>query len=804
MQDNGRIGEFDGYSQSAAKMKDMPRNEPRNEWQTRYELIDPALRLRGWDETNYRVEVTSGGIKVIDGKASRRKGRTDYLLRLEVSKDTQPVAIALIEAKAESKPPGFGLSQGKRDGDCDRLNVKFIFSSNGHQFVEYDKFTGLTSQPKLMSEFPTTAELRRRYENGMGFSLESEAAKPLLVRYAGGESQRRYYQDAAIRAVFEKIAQGHRRALLSLATGAGKTFIAVNMLKHIADVGQLRKALFLCDRDELRTQAVTAFQNKFGANAAPVEKGNPQKNAKVIIATYQSLGISKDDDDASFLMENYPENYFSHIVIDECHRSAWGKWSQSLIRNSDAIQIGLTATPRQLSIKDHSKEAEADRKITADNLSYFGEPVYEYTMSQAIEDGYLAACEIRRGSVNLDDTGITYEEVMKHNPRNYITGEPVTEEKLKELYEKTDYESRIMLPDRVIAMCANLFQHLARTGTPEQKTIIFCVRDIHAEIVANEMNNLYSMWCDTNGRRRANNYAFKCTAESKGGEYVADMKGSNSDYFVAATVDLLSTGVDIPAVRNIVFFRYMSSPISFHQMVGRGTRLADNKLMFTIYDYTDATRLFGEDFISEPREAREACGGCESSDPPVIIRADGFEAEVSEVGRYIVIEENGQHKRVSIEEYKQGLARLLLASTSTLDEFRAKWIVQAKRSGMLQDIVHSGYSPELVRQIESMTDYDLYDVLADIAYGIAPRKRADRALSFSYKQRSWLDTTPDQTKAVILAIVAQFGREGSDALESQQLFNVAAIQEAGGLGALIWNGDPRELLAETKKRLFAA
>ncbi|MDR2124418.1 MAG: DEAD/DEAH box helicase family protein [Desulfovibrio sp.] len=294
----------------------------RNEAQTRYELIDPALRLRGWNETNIKVEATVGGITVIDGKGRRGKGRTDYLLRLEVTQDTQPIAVALIEAKAEDKSPGFGLSQGKRDGDCDRLNIKFIFCTNGHQFVEYDKFTGITSQPKPLTEFPTSIELRRRYENGMGFSLESEAAKPLLVKYTGGEAQRRYYQDAAIRAVFEKVAQGGNRALLSLATGAGKTFIAVNMLKRIADAGQLRKALFICDRDELRTQALAAFQDKFGANAAAVERGNAQKNAKVIIATYQSLGISQEDDDAGFLVENYPEDYFSHIVIDECHRSA--------------------------------------------------------------------------------------------------------------------------------------------------------------------------------------------------------------------------------------------------------------------------------------------------------------------------------------------------------------------------------------------------------------------------------------------------------------------------------------------------
>jgi len=778
---------------------------PRNEAQTRYELIDPAIELRGWNRSNVKVEETTGGITVIDGKARRRKGRTDYLLRLEVSKDTQPVAIALIEAKAEDKSPAFGLAQGKRDGDCERLNVKFIFSTNGHQYVEYDKFTGITSQPKPLSAFPTTAELRQRYENGMGFSLESEAARPLLVKYTGGEAQRRYYQDAAIRAVFEKIAQGNNRALLSLATGAGKTFIAVNMLKRIADAGQLRKALFLCDRDELRTQALAAFQDKFGTNAAAVEGGNPQKNARVIIATYQSLGISHEDDDAGFLVENYPENYFSHIVIDECHRSAWGKWSQVLTRNNDAVQIGLTATPRSLIIKGNSKEAEADRKVTADNLRYFGEPVYEYTMHQATEDGYLAACEIQRGRVNLDDTGITFEEVLKRNPRDYITGEPVSEDELKKMYDKTDYESRLLLPDRIFAMCADLFNYLVQSGTPEQKTIIFCVRDIHAEIVATEMNNLYSMWCDTNGHRKAKNYAFKCTAASGGSDFIADMKGSNSDYFVASTVELLSTGVDIPAVQNIVFFKYVKSPISFHQMVGRGTRLSESKLMFTIYDYTDATRLFGEDFLTKPTKPRENTGDDgDPPDPPVIIRADGFEAEVTDAGRYVVTEENGQIKRVTVEEFKQGLARQLISNVATLSEFQTKWINPTERRNMMQDLVYGGYSPEIVRQVEGMTEYDLYDVLIELAYGVVPHKRTDRAFSFSYKQRTWLDTMPDRTKAVILAIVAQFGREGTEVFENRELFNVATIRAAGGFDALKWNGGPAELLLETKRRLFAA
>jgi len=150
-------------------------------------------------------------------------------------------------------------------------------------FIEYDCLTGITSEMKPMTEFPTVEELRRKVEYRLGFSLESEVAKPLLVPYPRGEASRRYYQDAAIRAVLEHIASGKKRALLYLATGSGKTFIAVQLLKKIADAGQLRKALFLCDRDELRTQALGAFQNVFGADAAEVSSSIHRKMQEYLL-----------------------------------------------------------------------------------------------------------------------------------------------------------------------------------------------------------------------------------------------------------------------------------------------------------------------------------------------------------------------------------------------------------------------------------------------------------------------------------------------------------------------------------------
>ena len=787
-----------------------------NEADTRAKLIDPAIHKRGWTEDLIRREETVGAVDIINGKARRRsRGKSDYVLRVKVNVGTQPVALALIEAKKESLPPGHGLDQAKGYAECRRLNVKFIFSSNGHQYIEFDYFSGLTSSPKPIGEFPPPEELRARYEQGIGFRLDSAAARPLLQTYYGGEGTRRYYQDAAIRAVMEKIAKCEegkisKRALLALATGAGKTFIAVNLLKRISDAGQLTRALFVCDRDELRTQAVKAFQNVFGSDAAEVYRKsdgtNNAKNARIHIATYQTLGIENENGDATFLTTFYPEDYFTHVVIDECHRSAWGKWSQVLTRNSNAVQIGLTATPRQLKCRANTPEVIQDAQITANNITYFGEPAYEYDIAQAIEDGYLAACEIQKGRVNIDDTGITIDEIIARHPVDAITGQPISQEQIKELYKKTEYEDLILLPDRVSAMCADLFKYLLETGKPEQKTIIFCARDRHADDVAVCLNNLYAKWCSENNLQRREYYAFKCTAASSGNDQLPDLRASNRSHFIATTVELLTTGVDVPCVRNIVFFKYVKSPISFYQMIGRGTRIdtPTGKLMSRVYDYTDVTRLFGEDFITRPPHSGGDGPGPEPPPKEPTIIVEGFDVHITDAGRFIVADVDGQAMPVPVEEYKARLSARLVQEVHTIDDFRKRWIDPPARQEIIDILVTSGYSPSVIRMVDDKQDYDLYDILAELGWGLNPRTRKDRVLAFTYKHEDWINTLPVKTAATILAIASQFERGGTDGLENQQIFQTPEVKTAGGLAALQEAGNPRELLIETKTRMFAA
>ena len=374
-----------------------------------------------------------------------------------------------------------------------------------------------------------------------------------------------------------------------------------------------------------------------------------------------------------------------------------------------------------------------------------------------------------------------------------------------------------MIPDRVEAMCRSLFEHLVNTGGPEQKTIIFCARDSHADDVANEMNNLYAQWCSDHGKSPAQNYAFKCTAASGGNDLLPDFRGSSVHHFIATTVDLLSTGVDVPRVNNIIFFRYVNSPIAFHQMVGRGTRLhpQSNKLMFRVYDYTYATRLFGEDFktaISPPKpkgddeDAPDETGDEDNhGGPTTAIVVHGIDVQITNAGTYIItLDDDGQAVPISLEEYKQRLAARLVADIPALDDFRSTWVDPEQRREMMGRLPDGGRAPLIVRELAYTEEYDLYDVLADVGYGQASKTRADRAGAFEYKNRRWLSRMPAAAANTVRAIASQFARGGTDNLENPEIFKTPEVANAGGISALEQYRPAARMVTETKQRMFRA
>ena len=592
------------------------------------------------------------------------------------------------------------------------------------------------------------------------------------------------------------------------------------------DAGAFGKALFVCDRTELRDNGLGDFQASFGNNAAEVDTRNPQKNARVLIATYQTLDQKVRDADGkeiTFFDKHYPPGFFDVIVIDECHRSAWGDWFAFLKANFDGIHIGLTATPREIKLPETDdeltkQEIDNDRQRLADNLEYFGEPVYKYTYLQGVRDGYLAPAEIETWDLFHDRRsqpervrGVLRSDLAGKKLTNALTGQPVTPDAVAERNEGAALEQKLILPERVEAMSKHLFERLLVHGEndPHQKTIVFCASDHHADLVTNQLNNLYAAWCKTKGQRRLPTFSFKCMASNDGQSLIADFRDRQRAYFIATTMDLLTTGVNVPCVRNIVFFRYIRSPILFHQIVGRGTRVdgVNDKLMFRILDYTGATALFGADFITPPPGGGTDGPRPPGPPPPPPVKVKGVQIDLAHAGNFYVMNRNGQTVRVTPEEYRTRLVQELLATVPTLAGFRERWLDPERRHELMAQLAAQGLLPENLRTAAHMDDYDLFDVMAAVAYGIKPRTRSERAALLGKDPTTgpdWLVKMPQPPAKVIRAIVRQFEKAGTDALETQELWNSGEVKAAKGLAALRQGGDPAKLLRQTKESLFAA
>ncbi len=795
-----------------------------NEAETRFWLIDPVLRSKGYNE-HWKLKLETPAPVEPTGNKGRRRlgpGRTDYLLCVQVGNMPKPLPVGVIEAKPEGDDPLKGMQQAKGYADCSRFHVQYVFATNGHRYGEFDKTNQMPNGPFPFTDFLPHDAITARYAKDSGVDVTKPEAAMLFMPDSTAFPKTRYYQDAAIRAAFEKILRCEQkgeptRVLLSLATGSGKTVIAANLLWRMHEAGRLTKpALFLCDRDELREQAWDKLGKTFPKGSVRIvktERGqNTAKNAKVHVATYQTLGLDDDDQDyASFLTEYYPNDSFSVIVIDECHRSAWGRWSEVLKRNPNAVHIGLTATPREL--HESEQKTPEDAEITANNLKYFGEPVYEYTLIEAQDDGYLAACEIVRLKPSIDWRTFTRDEVLQLKPIDARTGKYVLPEDLKPQYVANTFDSDLIIPERIASMCQDLFQRLCDHGGPEQKVIIFCTRDLHADRVQMQMQKLYANWCNEKGATPKEHYAFKCTSEG-GSDLIEQMRGSGERCFIACTVDLLATGVDIERLNAVVFFRYLESPITFYQMVGRGTRIHEDtqKYKFWLYDYTGVTALFGTDFISQPPKPRvkkpgggeegEDDGGGEEEPLPLPEIVGGQPVSITPQGRYILQRRDGRDVPIPIDEYRQEMIARVLRESATLHDFRKLWVVTQKRRALINHLLGEKYSPDTVRELMNMVECDHFDLFAHYGYREKALTRHERETAYLDREVPWFASMDSKAGVVLRSIGHQFGSGGTEALESEFLWDVPEIKLAGGLTALRVLGKPADVMLEAKTRLF--
>jgi len=676
---------------------------------------------------------TAGKIIII-GRIGRRKKakKADYLLRY-----TQNFLIAVVEAKRYYKTAAEGMQQAKDYAEI--LGLKFAYSTNGKDILEFNFITGLENK---IDKFPTATELWNRLNliEPVLPEIQETFLKP-FVTTPGKET--RYYQQIAINKAVKAVLEGERRALLTLATGTGKTTIAFQIIYKLWNnrwniKGEHRrpKVLFLADRSVLVTDPHAKDFALFGdARCLVPDEGLPSSR-EVYFSTYQSLA---EDDNRVGAFRKLPRDFFDLIVIDECHRGSAtddSNWRIILDYFNQSVQIGLTATP----LRDDNK----------DTYAYFGNPLYTYSLRQGIEDGFLAPYIVHRIVTEADATGWRPQQGQRDS-----RGEIIPDG----LYATPDFENSLSLLPRTKAVAKHLYDFMLKNGRFD-KSIVFCVDQEHADQFRREMSNL-----NADLVRQYPNYAVRIVSEE------GDIGKGHLERFmdieeiipvVVTTSRLLSTGVDVPTCKNIVLFREVNSMTEFKQIIGRGTRVRDDKqkLFFTIIDYTgSATRKFADpDFDGEPplitQEEIDNNGETipdsyeEFPNPPAYNENDfeDFNGNINDDGRnpgaqrkyyvtdgemgiafetiQIIDPVTGRLITVQLSQYAKDKIQTMFPNAS---DFKSHWNNLEERQQIIEQLENQGISIEQLMEITKNKEADPFDLLCFVAYGLRPKTRKQRA-----------------------------------------------------------------------------
>jgi type I restriction enzyme R subunit len=733
-----------------------------NEAETRAEHIDPALKAAGWgvvEGSRIRREypITLGRI---EGHGKRGKALTaDYVLEYRNTK------LAVVEAKAWNEPLTLGVAQAKNYAG--KLAVRYACATNGQGIYRIDMKTGTEGGIPC---YPTPEELWHYTFSEENAWRDRFAAVPFEDR--GGYFQGRYYQDIAIERVLDAIAADRQRILLTLATGTGKTFIAFQLAWKLfhsrwnlsREPTRRPRILFLADRNILANQAYNAF-SAFPEDAlvriAPEDirkKGKVPKNGSLFFTIFQTFmsGPPKNGEPSPYFGE-YPPDFFDCIIIDECHRGGANdesNWRGILEYFSPAVQLGLTATPK--------------RKDNVDTYAYFGEPVFVYSLKDGINDGFLTPFRVKQISTTLDEYVYTPDDRVMEGEVEY-----------GKRYGEKDFNRKIVIEERERKRVDIFMSQINQ----KEKTLVFCATQEHALTVRDYINQIKTS--------KDPNYCQRVTADdgALGEQHLRDFQDNEKSIpTILTTSQKLSTGVDARNVRNIVLLRTVNSMIEFKQIIGRGTRLYDGKDYFTIYDFVKAHHHFsdpewdGDPMVEEdcqkcdarpcvcekkppqpckdcgqspcecPAEPCGVCGRiqciCEKKKKAKVRLADGKERSIQHMTATTFWHPDGTP--MSAQQFMEMLFGKLPEFFSSEEELRLLWSSPDTRRRLLEGLAEKGFGKDQLAEMQKIIDAeksDLFDVLAHVAYALAPLSREERAAKakieisthFNSKQQVFLD-----------------------------------------------------------------
>ncbi|MEK7392961.1 MAG: DEAD/DEAH box helicase family protein [Fibrobacterota bacterium] len=749
-------------------------------------FITPALLAAGWKQEQFREEVITDGRIVVRGNlATREKNpdrqggpkRADYVLYA-----APKTPLAVVEAKRNEFEVGNGMQQAL--GYAEMLDAPFAISSNGDKFLLHDR-TGITQPVERelsMSQFPSEAELYDVYLQWKGLR-QAPHPQTLAQPYHSDATTRepRYYQRVAINRAIEAIAKGQERLLLVMATGTGKTYTAFQIIWRLWKSKQKKRILFLADRNILVDQTMQQDFAPFGEVMHKITNREAKKNYEIYLALYQAVSGTSEAKD---IYKQFPRDFFDLVVVDECHRGSAAEdspWREILTYFGAATHIGLTATPKE----------EKD----ASNITYFGEPIYTYSLKQGIEDGFLAPYKVVRVVTNVDALGYIPEQGKLDRDGNVVEVRQ---------YNTQDFDRNLVLTQRTKFVARKVWDYLRATD-PRAKTIVFCDDQDHAERMRQELVKIIP---EAASNRR---YVMRITGDDKEGKAQLGYFIDNDEPFpvIATTSKLLTTGVDAKTCKLIVLDQNINSMTEFKQIIGRGTRLRPDKhkFYFTIMDFKGATRLFADaKFDGDPVVIYEPTED-ESPVPPDELDPDAhfdFAEGGSDAGesgetnsdrpsRFIIddvavfegAEQTSQldaQGRLRSESFRisqlDHLRKALQEEFVTLDAFVRKWTESDRKAAVLEELAEHGIQVEtLMDAVPHGNELDVFDLVTHVAFGAKPLTRRERAQNV--KKRDVFGKYGEQARAVLEALLEKYQDHGILDLEDPRILEMPPFDKIG-------------------------